>query len=71
MRTEEYLQALQAQDSSPAESENESTVESKLKLEDVEEIVDRTQTVNADVQFVTADIIIYAGDGFEDRIDED
>ena len=70
VRVKKYLRALQAQDISPIESESEATEESKLRLEDIEEVVDRAQTVNAEVQFVSADIVIYAGDGFEDGMED-
>ena len=70
VRRKEYLRALQAQDISPIKSESEATAEFKLRLEDIEEVVDRVQTVNADVQFVSAGIVIYAGDGFEDGMED-
>ena len=68
-RTKEYLLALQAQDISPAVTDEESTRNSKLKIEDIEEIVDRERTMSANIQFVTADLVVYAGVEFEDEID--
>ena len=65
-----YLRAVQAQDISPVESESEASSESKMRLEDIEEVVDRAQTVNAEIQFISADDVIYAGDGFEDGMED-
>ena len=70
-RAKEYFLTLKAQDISPVESDDEPAGETKLKLEDVEEIIDRAQSLNADVRFVPAELIIYADGQFEDGIDEE
>ena len=54
VRIKTYLRALQAQDISPVESESEDAVESKMRLEDIEDVVDRARTVNARIQFISA-----------------
>ena len=68
-RAKKYLLALQTQDISPAASEEESSVSSELKIDDIEGVIDRERTLSANVQFMTADFIIYTGVGCENDID--
>ena len=67
-RVEAYLTSLQAQDISPVASESEDSDESKLCLEDVEDIVYKDWIVVAETPLAIEEGVLYVGGEFDEEI---
>ena len=68
VRVKAYLTSLRAQDISPVASESEDSDESKLRLEDVDDVVNKDWIVVAETPLAIEEDVIYVGGEFDDEI---